>query len=153
MLCLWEENTRIVASRKGWGFFVTHDCEPTLRLTKCISRIEMEARGREVRVSQLARGRVPRGLLQACVPVPFSLSAESIGNDATWNMGHPVSNRTGVCLGFFCLRDTADSVGVICFISSSGFVGISFFFFFSPLHLAILQFTYLLSEPCHSFWI
>lgn len=36
------------------GFFVTHDCEPILRLIECISRIEMEAGGQEVRVSQLA---------------------------------------------------------------------------------------------------
>lgn len=42
--------------------------------------------------------------------------------------GHPISNRNGVCLGFFCSCCTANSVGVICFISSFVFVGIFFFF-------------------------
>lgn len=42
--------------------------------------------------------------------------------------GHPISNRNGVCLGFFCSCCNANSVGVICFISSFVFVGIFFFF-------------------------
>lgn len=40
--------------------------------------------------------------------------------------GHPISNRNGVCLGFFCSCCTANSVAVICFISSFVFVGIFF---------------------------
>lgn len=40
--------------------------------------------------------------------------------------GHPISNRNGVCLGFFCSCCNANSVGVICFISSFVFVGIFF---------------------------
>lgn len=43
--------------------------------------------------------------------------------------GHPISNRNGVCLGFFCSYCNSNSVGVICFISSFVFVGIFFFFF------------------------
>lgn len=60
--------------------------------------------------------------------VSFSLSAESICNDAMWDAGASVSNRNGVCSGFFCLCCIANSVGVICFISFFVFVGIFFFF-------------------------
>lgn len=49
----------------------------------------MEAHGQQVKVSQLASGDALCGLLllQNCGLVSFSLSAESICNDAMWDTG------------------------------------------------------------------
>lgn len=159
ILCFWEENTRIVMNRRGLAL-VTHDCEPTLRYDWFSGSVEWKWRRMASRSGFLSWQMVVFCVgccycrtvclcLSRYLQNPFAMMPCGI-------QGHPISNRNEVCLGFFCLCCTANSVGVICFISSFVFVGI--FFFFWPLHLAILRFTYLLSEPCqtvmrHSFWI
>lgn len=118
-------------NRRGLAL-VTHDCEPTLRYDWFSGSVEWKWRRMASRSGFLSWQMVVFCVgccycrtvclcLSRCLQNPFAMMPCGI-------QGHPISNRNEVCLGFFCLCCTANSVGVICFISSFVFVGIFFFF-------------------------